>query len=158
MFTPPQKVQKGVVTLAREMRYGCSMARTGSDALLRLVRDSMRRCAHGLLLCIAFARVMFGRGAMAQSQAAEPPGSESFEVAAIRMVRPYSDTELKSGAGDQPLGTFPADRFVARHVPLDFLVSIAFNIDMRHVMVSENWQDEQLYDIAATVQAASNSP
>jgi uncharacterized protein (TIGR03435 family) len=76
---------------------------------------------------------------------------QQFEVASVRMVEPYSETELRSGAGNHPLGAFPADRFVARHVPLDFLVSLAFNIDLHHVNTTENWQDEQLYDIAATV-------
>lgn len=87
----------------------------------------------------------------AQDAPSTTPTAQQFEVASIRMAEPYSQAELQSGAGNHPLGTFPADRFVARHVPLDFLVSLAFNIDLRHVTTSENWQDEQLYDIAATV-------
>lgn len=75
----------------------------------------------------------------------------SFEVASIRMVQPYSDSELQSGAGNHPFDSFPSDRFVARHVPLPFLISIAFNCDTRHVNPSAEWEDEQLYDIAATV-------
>lgn len=67
------------------------------------------------------------------------------------MVNSYSDAELQRGAGNDPLGSFPSDRFVARHVPLVFLISVAFDFDTAHVDPSEEWQDDQLYDIAATV-------
>ena len=95
----------------------------------------------GMAVCCASP----GRG-----QTADPTRG-SFEVASIRMVQPYSAAELQSGAGNDPFDSFPSDRFVARHVPLPFLISIAFDCDTRHVTPSATWQDEQLYDIAATV-------
>jgi len=75
---------------------------------------------------------------------------ESFEVASIRMVQPYSNTQLLR-AGNNPFGSYPSDRFVALHVPLSFLISVAFKFDTARVITSENWQEDQLYDIAATV-------
>jgi uncharacterized protein (TIGR03435 family) len=94
---------------------------------------------------------LFALGIAGWCQGVKAPGAESFEVSSIRLVQPYTDAELKTGAGNEPLGAFPADRFIARHVPMDFLVSVAFKVDLRHVVTSEKWQDEQLYDVAATV-------
>lgn len=132
------------------MKTACRIA--GKGAMQRMRFDCTNVChrtSHVLSLSWLLVQLLCWSNPLRGQGVESAP--TSFEVASIRMVQPYSAEELQAGASNDPIDSFPSHRFVARHVPLPFLVSVAFKFDTRHVNPSAKWQDEQLYDIAATV-------
>ena len=107
-----------------------------------VVLRSLRR------ITIAFASVATSMP-IAHAQGAQPSG---FQVASVRLVAPYSQAELNSGAGLISWSDFPAHRFYAHHLPLNLLLSLAYGVQQKNIDALPNWAEEQCYDIEANVE------
>jgi uncharacterized protein (TIGR03435 family) len=73
-----------------------------------------------------------------------------FEAASIRMVDPYTEQEIYSGAGNNPW-TFSPNRFTARRASLKLLIGIAYGVDGNRIEATADWMDSQHYSIEAKV-------
>ena len=74
-----------------------------------------------------------------------------FEVASIHMVQSHGIEDLKRGIGVGYISPYGTNKFIARNVPLEFLISIAFGVELNQISAKEDWLDTQLYDLVAEV-------
>ena len=73
----------------------------------------------------------------------------SFEVASIRTVDSHTVEKLQQ---DASMSAYPTPHFFLHHVPLDFLIGVAYGIDEAYIQKDAGWMDSQLYDIDARVE------
>jgi uncharacterized protein (TIGR03435 family) len=83
-----------------------------------------------------------------------PAPQPEFEAASIHMAdsSPHSVEDLQKGIGLTSWSKFPNNRFFAHFMPLKFLISIAYGVDVEYIQDAPNWLDSQLYDIEAKVE------
>ena len=75
----------------------------------------------------------------------------SFEVASIRMVDAHAVEDLRRGIGLFSMSTYPTAHFFIHSTTLDFLVGMAYGIDLQYIQNDRDWMDSQMYDIDARV-------
>jgi uncharacterized protein (TIGR03435 family) len=76
----------------------------------------------------------------------------SFEVASIRLVDAHAVEDLQRGIGLFSMSTYPTARFFMHNTTFDFLVAVAYGIDMQYIQQDRDWMESQLYDIDARVE------
>jgi uncharacterized protein (TIGR03435 family) len=91
---------------------------------------------------------LLGSSCVAVSAQAIPT---DFDVASIHMVEDHTVADQNRGSGAAYLGPYGTNRFTARNVPLEFLISIAYGVDYNRLVAKDDWLDTQLYDVIAEV-------
>lgn len=107
--------------------------------------DSLHPCWRRVS-AVAIAIAAFATAAQSQT-----PPPANFEVASVRVVKPYSQAELSSGMVSVGWSQFPTHHFYAHHVTLGLLLSLAYGFEQKYMDRLPSWADEDTYDIEANV-------